>query len=77
MNEWIKVEDKLPRWDEIVLVYNEKDGIGMGEYDEEQVRSYIESDGSTFYTNSGWETDYSWAPYMSPTHWMPLPKPPN
>lgn len=58
--EWISVKIRLPNNDDEVLVYNPKDGISIGEYDEK----------------TGWETDYYWAPYMSPTHWMPLPPPP-
>jgi len=75
--EWIKCVATLPENDEDVLIYNVKDGISTGFYTESNVHWYIESDGSKFYTDSGWETSYSWAPYMSPTHWMPLPEPPN
>ncbi len=39
--------------------------------------SYIEDDGRVFYSNTGWTSYYEWAPYMSPTHWMPLPKEPD
>lgn len=75
--EWISVEDRLPTNDDDVLVYNPKDGISIGEFDLAKVHGYYEEDGSYFITNSGWETEYSWAPYMSPTHWMPLPEPPK
>lgn len=76
MSEWISVKDRLPETDDDVLVYNPKDGIHLGEFDLDEVRGYYESDGSYFITNSGWTTEYSWAPYMGPTHWMPLPEPP-
>lgn len=75
--EWISVKDSLPACDEDVLVYNPKDGINLGEFDQEQLRGYYEKDGTYFITNSGWETQYDWAPFMSPTHWMPLPPPPT
>lgn len=75
--EWIKCSERLPENDDYVLVYNFKDGISTGFFKSSDIDYYIESDGSKFYTDTGWQTGYEWAPYMSPTHWMPLPKPPN
>lgn len=66
-SKWISVDDRLPENDDEVLVYNHRDGINLGEFDLEKVGPY----------NRGWQTYYDWAPHMSPTHWMPLPKPPN
>jgi len=77
MLEWISVEIKLPDNDDDVLVYNPRDGISIGEFNEDEVRGCYEADGSYFITNSGWQTQYDWAPYMSPTHWMPLPSIPE
>jgi hypothetical protein len=77
MSEWISVKDKLPENDVEVLVFNPKDGITIGEFDSDRVSGYVESDGSYFCVNSGWSIQYDWAPYMSPTHWMPLPKEPK
>ena len=77
VNEWVSVEDRLPEKDDEVLVYNPKDGITLGEFDPDEVKGYYEKDGSYFITNSGWDVHYDWAPYISPTHWMPLPFPPK
>ena len=77
MSEWIKVSDALPENDDDILVYNPKDGISTGEFDKDKVSCYKEKDGSLFYSNTGWYTNYSWAPHTSPTHWMPLPQPPE
>lgn len=65
--EWIKCCDRLPENDDSVLIYNPKDGISTGEFNASEVSKY----------NSGWDSAYDWAPYMSPTHWMPLPKEPK
>lgn len=65
--EWIKCSERLPENDRDVLIYNPKDGIGIGEFDADVVSN----------SNSGWESYYDWAPYMSPIFWMPLPKPPK
>lgn len=75
--EWIKVDSRLPTNDDDVLVYNPKDGISHGFYDENDVSSYVEDDGSKFFSNTGWTSYYDWAPYMSPTHWMPFPDQPK
>jgi hypothetical protein len=75
--QWIKCSERLPKDDDDVLIYNPKDGMTIGSYSSDNVSSYIESDGSTFYTDDGWEDNYSWARYMSPTHWMDLPKEPD
>ncbi len=61
---WISVKDELPENDDQVLVYNEKDGISLGEYSVDSVSEY----------SCGWQTYYSWAPSESVSYWMPLPK---
>lgn len=76
--EWISVKDRLPPDDEDVLVYHLDDKhITVGYFNSDNVKSYIESDGNTFYIDNGWETEIPWAPKGSVTHWMPLPKPPE
>ncbi|HMG14876.1 MAG TPA: DUF551 domain-containing protein [Saprospiraceae bacterium] len=76
--EWISVEDRLPENDEDVLVYHADDfHITVGSFEKDNVSFYIESDGSKFYTDSGWETEIPWAQKGGVTHWMPLPESPK
>lgn len=76
--EWVSVKDKLPENDEDVLVYHlEDDHITVGYFESENVSYYIQSDGSKFYTYSGWETEIPWAQKGEVTHWMPLPDKPK
>lgn len=77
MSSWIKISERFPENDTDVLIYNQKDGISTGYFNSSRLEGYYEIDGSFFITNSGWETNYSWAPHSSPTHWMPLPEIPN
>jgi len=78
MTQWISVKDHLPKNDENVLVYHSDDfHISVGYFEIKNVQYYIESDGSKFYTDNGWETEIPWAPKGPVTHWMPLPKPPE
>lgn len=74
---WIKCSDSLPENDEDVLVYNYKDGIGIGYFESDKVQGYYEKDGSYFVTNNGWNVSYEWAPHSGPSHWMPLPPSPD
>lgn len=62
MTEWISVFDRLPDDDEDVLVFNPRDGIGIGEYDPEKEE---------------WTCYYDWAPMWMTTHWMHLPESPR
>jgi hypothetical protein len=71
---WIKVTDRLPDDNQNVLVYHAQDfHITVGYFERDNVRYYIESDGSKFYTDSGWETEIPWAQKGGVTHWMRLP----
>ncbi len=76
--KWISVKERVPNDDQDVLVYhNEDDHITVGYFNSETVSFYIESDGSKFFTDDGWETEIPWAQKGRVTHWMPLPFPPK
>ncbi len=76
--EWISVKDRLPDDDEDVLVYHEYDfHISVGCFCRDNIHYYIETDGSKFYTDTGWESEIPWAQKGGVTHWMPLPQPPK
>lgn len=76
--KWISVKDRLPEDGEDVLVYYADDfHITVGYFESNNVRYYIESDGSKFCTYDGWETEIPWAPKGRVTHWMPLPEAPK
>lgn len=80
--EWIKFDENnkstWPNDDEDVLVYHAEDfHMSTGYFESDNVSYYIESDGSKFYNDSGWETEIPWAQKGSVTHWMKLPPPPK
>jgi hypothetical protein len=76
--EWIKVTERLPEDDVDVLVYHEHDcHITVGCFESKKVSSYVKSDGSIFFVDSGWYSQIPWAPKGDVTHWMPLPPPPQ
>ena len=75
--QWISVQDGTPDNGLDVLVYHrDDDHITVGYFESDNVRFYLEDDGSKFYTDNGWETEIPWAPKGPVTHWMPLPNQP-
>ncbi len=64
---WINVDNVLPQDHVIVLVYNPKDGVNIGEFNEEK----------SMELDKGWTTYYDWDACMPPTHWLPLPEAPK
>ena len=78
MENWISVKDKLPDNDNDVLVYHALDDhITVGFFEKDNISFYIESDGSKFYTDDGWETEIPWGQKGKVTHWTHLPNPPT
>jgi hypothetical protein len=65
MTEWISVEDELPKTGTLVLVFV------TGEFSKLEGICF-----GSYHSNDGWEIDY-WISHKVPTHWMPLPNPPE
>lgn len=61
--DWIKVEDRLPE-DEHILIYD-GENISIGFFDGLHFRDYMNQDDMSVYSN------------LNVTHWMPLPEPPT
>ena len=67
MNEWISVEERLPRVNRVIV----------------WAESYDDRPFMAIHTSSGWydledrdcDGDYPWV--FGVTHWMPLPEPPD
>jgi len=63
MSEWISVEDRLPDEDEICLAYPTLTGKVYPVW---------------YFAKQGWRTiRFSGEVGQEPTHWMPLPEPPE
>ena len=72
MNEWIRIEDRLPEEKKDVLVM-----FGNGDMAVASMGIAKDDDGVYTYwsatTDEGWITDCTY----KPTHWMSLPEPPK
>jgi len=65
MSEWIDVNEKLPERGEPVLVYGSRGGIYTAVYGNRGG-----------FSNQWWKLNSN-SHYCNPTHWMPLPEPPE
>ena len=63
---WIKVKDRLPEMEIVVLVYCPLWGMYIAHYEK------IDPD----YNAGHWIDFYGNKGILPPTHWMPLPEPP-
>ena len=75
--EWIKVEDALPGFNEKVLIYWKlaKDKKEVGFWDMIEIACVDSITNRKESKSVDWsDSDYN---SKSPTHWMPLPKPPT
>lgn len=90
MSEWISVKDRLPAFDQLVLVYarnkdTEKKWNREGIYTAELKNKTPKPDPEgkrNFWGLPGYDSEWtvwSWCYFSEPdvTHWMPLPDPPQ
>lgn len=74
--EWISVEDRLPDYSQRVIIWFPLESMTASGYRD----LFYSREGCGFEGTSDWCTD-EYCPaasaYGEPTHWMPLPTPPN
>ncbi len=75
MDHWRKVEDELPEFEEIVLVYYEIEGKGIKTIKCFEIGRLTSITNRKESSTPSWE-DRSYNP-ITPTHWMPLPEAPK
>jgi hypothetical protein len=74
MSEWISVEDRFPKDDELVIVWYEADGHSHVSFDYRDEDLWGDWFNGAEHANIAGGCVPEDAPY---THWMPLPEPPN
>lgn len=68
MSEWISVEERLPKYGQQVLVFDNVEGC----FDIWTLDLEEDSCPEGWYSSAGWHRDID-----DITHWMPLPSPPG
>ena len=76
---WIACAERLPELDEIVWLYQPgTEGIWIGvRADDVEGWLWGNAHGSMWWNGQRWDADMETDDDYKPTHWMPLPTPPN
>lgn len=72
-NDWIPVEEKMPPEDKWILLYNGH-WRGVGKYNHDE---YFEPNDEDGFKSPEWSDETGDFINPDPTHWMPLPEPPQ
>lgn len=76
MSNWIDVNEKLPDNYTDVLIINKARFQHVVHYVAPKTHKLVSKSGFLYKPNRGLESR-SFHDHREPTHWMPLPKPPN